>query len=218
MFKNQKIGTLSSFDEVLNNSSVWHSTTEQQPNNTSVQTGSVDNLRELGVDLDQSKLSQNERQQLQELIVSYADVFSKGKRELGTCKLGTKHHIHLKPDTMHVKQRACRIPFAYQKEVKTDIKSMLEDGIIEKSCSEWASPLVIVRKSSGDLRICVDYRKLNDVTMVTSYPLPNITETLDKLAGATNFTSIDMVSGYHQVEVAEEDKEKTAFVSPYGLY
>ena len=71
---------------------------------------------------------------------------------------------------------------------------------------------------SGDLQICVDYRKLNDVTMVTSYPLPNITETLDKLAGASYFTSIDMVSRYHQVEVAEEDKEKTAFVSPYGLY
>ena len=174
-------------------------------------------MRELGVDLDQSNLSQNERQQLEELIVSYADVFSKGKRDLGTCKLGTKHHIHLKPDTMPVKQRAPRIPFAYQKEVKTDIKNMLEDAI-EKSCSEWASPLVIVRQSSGDLRICVDYRKLNDVTMVTSYPLPNITETLDKLAGASYFTSIDMVSGYHQVEVAEEDKEKTAFVSPYGLY
>ena len=115
---------------------------------------------ELGVDLDQSNLSQNERQQLEELIVSYADVFSKGKRDLGTCKLGTKHHIHLKPDTMPVKQRACQIPFAYQKEVKTDIKNMLEDGIIEKSCSEWASPLVIVRKSSGNLRICVHYRKL----------------------------------------------------------
>ena len=85
---------------------------------------------------------------------------------------------------------------------------MLKDGIIEKSCSEWVSPLVIVRKSSGDLRICVDYRKLNEVTMITSYPLPIITETLDKLAGASYFTWIDMVSGYHQVEVAEEDKEK----------
>jgi hypothetical protein len=80
---------------------------------------------------------------------------------------------------------------------------MLKDGIIEKSVSEWASPLVLVRKSSGDLRISVDYRKLNEATMLTSYPLPNLTETLDRLAGASYFTSIDMVSGYHQVEVAD---------------
>ena len=79
-------------------------------------------------------------------------------------------------------------------------------------------PPVLVRKSSGDLRICVDYRKLNEATMLTSYPLPNLTETLDRLAGASYFTSIDMVSGYHQVEVADEDKEKTEFVSPYGLF
>lgn len=89
--------------------------------------------------------------------------------------------------------------------VKSDLKAMLEDGIIEKSNSEWASPLVIVRKPSGDLRICVDYRKLNEATRVTSYPLPNMTETLDRLADAKYFTTIDMVSGYHQIEVAPED-------------
>ena len=61
--------------------------------------------------------------------------------------------------------------------------------------SEWASPLVLVRKPSGDLRICVGYRRLNDVTAVASYPLPNITETIDRLAGASNFTSKDMTSG-----------------------
>ena len=97
-------------------------------------------------------------------------------------------------------------------------QTMLNEGIIEKSSSEWASPLVLVRKPSGDLRICVDYRKLNEVTAVTSYPLPNITETIDRLAGALYFTSIDMTSGYHQVEIAEEDKDKTAFISPYRLY
>ncbi len=89
---------------------------------------------------------------------------------------------------------------------------MLNDGIIEKSSSERASPFVLVRKPSGDLRICVDYRKLNEVTAATSYPLPNITETLDRLAKASYFTFIDMTSGYHQVEVAEEDKDKTAFI------
>ena len=73
-----------------------------------------------------------------------------------------------------------------------------------------------MRKPSGDLRVCVDYRRLN-AAAVTSYPLPNITETIDRLAGASYFTSIDMTSGYDQVEIAEEDKNKTAFISPYGL-
>ena len=95
---------------------------------------------------------------------------------------------------------------------------MLEDGVIERSASEWASPLVIVRKPSGDLRICVDYRKLNEATKGASYPLPNMTETLDRLADAKFFTTIDMVSGYHQIEVAPEDRHKTAFVSPFGLF
>jgi len=81
----------------------------------------------------------------------------------------------------------------------------------------WSSPLVIVRKPSGDLRICVDYRKLNEATRVASYPLPNMTETLERLADAKFFTTIDMVSGYHQIEVAPEDRYKTAFVSPFGL-
>ncbi len=129
-----------------------------------------------------------------------------------------KHHIHLKPEAVLIKQPSRRIPFGYREEVKSNLKAMLNDGIIEKSSSEWASPLVLVRKPSGDLRICVDYRKLNEVTAVTSYPLPNITETLDRLAEASYFTSIDMTSGYHQVEIAEEDKDKTAFISPYGLY
>ena len=115
-----------------------------------------------------------------------------------------KHHIYLEPDAVPVRQPLRPIPFGYQEEVQNELRTMLSDGIIEKSSSEWASPLVLVRKPSGDLRICVDYRKLNEVTSVISYPLPNITETIDRLTGASFFTSIDMVSGYHQVEIAEE--------------
>ena len=65
---------------------------------------------------------------------------------------------------MHIKQPSRRIPFGYQEEVKSNLKTMLNDGIIEKSSSEWASPLVLVRKPSGHLRICVDYRRLNEVS------------------------------------------------------
>lgn len=75
-----------------------------------------------------------------------------------------------------------------------------------------------MRKPSGDLRIRVDYRKLDEATRVSSYPLPSMTKTLERLADASFFTTIDMVSGYHQIEVAPEDRHKTSFVSPFGLF
>ena len=175
-------------------------------------------VHSLGIYLSGTAAEGKEKEELEKLLASYADVFSDGKRDLGNCKLGVQHHIHLKPDTVPVKQHLRRIPFAYKEDVKKDLKAMMEDGVIEKSHSQWASPLVIVRKSSGDLRICVDYRKLNQATQVTSYPLPNITEALDRLSEASYFTTIDMVSGYHQVEVAPEDRDKTAFITPYGLF
>ena len=90
--------------------------------------------------------------------------------------------------------------------------------IIEWSTSAWASPLVVVKKPSGDLRICVDYRRVNEQTVKDSHPLPNITATLNELAGARWFSSFDLVSGYYQIEVLPEDREITAFVSPCGLF
>ena len=140
-------------------------------------------LNNLGVDLSDSSVE--ERDKLEKLLMSFTEVFSEGKRDIGKCRLGVQHSIPLKLNTVAVKQPLRRIPFAYRDEVKKDLKAMIEDGIIEKSSSQWASPLVIVRKSSGDLRICVDYRKLNEATQVTSYPLPNITESLDSLADAS---------------------------------
>ena len=124
----------------------------------------------------------------------------------------------MKAGATPVKQQLPRVPFPYQEGVKSVLKAMLENGIIKKSTSEWASPLVIVRKPLGDLRICVDYRKLNEARKVTSYPLPNMTETLERLADAKFFTTIDMVSGYLQIEVAPEDRHKTAFVLPFGFF
>jgi hypothetical protein len=85
-------------------------------------------------------IKRHEREQLEKLLFSYSDVSSKNKRDLGTCKLGTKQHIHLKPDTVPVKQPLLRIPFAYQEDVKNDLKNMLKEGIIEKSVSERAGP------------------------------------------------------------------------------
>ena len=144
LFKNKKIGKLSEIEEVLDTPNDYQIRNDQYPTVFSIQTENIDFFREIGIEISQMDLKMQEREQLQKLLLSYADVFSKNKRDLGTCKLGTKHHIYLKPGAVPVKQPLRRIPFVYQKEVKNDFKNMLKDGIIEKSCSEWASPLVLV--------------------------------------------------------------------------
>jgi len=98
------------------------------------------------------------------------------------------------------------------------IKDMLDNGIIEESSSPWSSPVVLVTKKDGTTRLCVDYRKLNDITKKYSYPLPRIDDTLNTLAGSRWFSTFDLKSGYWQVEVHKDNKEKTAFTTDSGLY
>ena len=90
--------------------------------------------------------------------------------------------------------------------------------MVRPSSSPWSSPIVMVRKKDGSWRFCIDYRKLNSVTHHDAYPLPRIDSTLDSLAGSTYFTTLDLASGYWQVEVEEQDREKTAFSTPRGHF
>ena len=111
----------------------------------------------------------------------------------------------------------CRTPAILQ-EVKSKLKEMEEKGIIRPSTSPYASQMVVVRKKSGQLRICVDFRALNKVTIDDAFPLPRINEVIDSLKGARYFSTLDLASGYYQLRIAEQDKHKTAFSTPYGLF
>ena len=95
---------------------------------------------------------------------------------------------------------------------------MEKDGIIERSNGPWSSPVVIVDKKDGSKRFCVDYRKINAITTTDAHPLPRIDELLEQFRTAKWFSSMDLASGYWQIEMKEEDKQKTAFTCSYGLY
>ena len=95
---------------------------------------------------------------------------------------------------------------------------MLDHGIIEPSSSDWASPIVLVGKKDGTLRLCVDYRKLNSVSNMDAYPMPRIEELLDNLGEAKFISTLDLSRGYWQVPVEPEAQAKTAFTTPFGLF
>ena len=150
-------------------------------------------------------------------IMSYQDIFSKDDTDVGHTTM-VKHKIELL-DERPFKQRYRRIPQSMFQEVKSHIHQMLRTGIIRKSHSPWSSNLVLVKKKDGSLRLCVDFRMLNLKTKKDSYALPRIEEILDCLSDNKLFSVIDMRAGYHQVEILEEHKERTAFtVGPLGFF
>ena len=153
------------------------------------------------------------------LLKEYHDIFSLEKRDMGHTN-ATKHKIVLKdPDTPPFKERFHRIPTPQLDEVREHLKLMLDAGVIRPSNSLWCNAVVLVRKKDGSLHFCIDFRKLNSLTVKDSHPLPHICETLESLAGAAHYLTFDMNSGFWQVPMDEESKQYTAFIlGSMGLY
>ncbi|PIK37921.1 hypothetical protein BSL78_25240 [Apostichopus japonicus] len=161
-------------------------------------------------------LSDDQLRQAKCLLMKNQDVFASTDYDLGVTN--TIRHTIPTVDDEPVKQTYRRIPPCQFEEVQEHVRKLLAKGVIKPSTSPYASPVVLVRKTDGTLRLCVDYRKLNGKTRKDAYPLPRIQESLDALTNAKWFSTIDLISGYHQVEMAEEDAQKTAFITPFGLY
>uniref|UniRef100_A0A1X7VYS9 Reverse transcriptase domain-containing protein n=1 Tax=Amphimedon queenslandica TaxID=400682 RepID=A0A1X7VYS9_AMPQE len=158
-------------------------------------------------------MSKQQKEQLQNLCEQFGGVL-KGKP--GHTRI-TEHRI-VTGSCRPVCQTPYRIPYAYHSEVDKEIQDMMAEGVIEPLKSDWASPMVIVRKKNNTLRLCVDYRKLNAQTEIDAYPMLRIDDILDQIGQANYFTTLDLARGYWQVPVAEEDRHKTAFISPFGRY
>ncbi|KAJ9529072.1 hypothetical protein QJQ45_007118 [Haematococcus lacustris] len=128
------------------------------------------------------------------------------------------HSIPLQPDGKPPARPSYRMSKPEQDELRKQITDLLAKGLIEPSSSPYAAPVLFVQKKSGELRMCIDYRQLNKITIRDQYPLPRIDDLFDQLAGKTVFSSLDLQAGYHQIRIPAEDVPKTAFRTPMGHY
>ena len=153
---------------------------------------------------------------LKELLVRHAKSFSQSENDLGRTN-AIAHHIDT-DSAKPIRQQLRRYPPAHVEAISNHVDSMLAQGIIQPASSPWASNVVLVRKKDSSYRCCIDYRQLNAVTKRDAYPLPRIDACLDSMSEARWFSTFDLRSSYHQVPVAEEDTDKTAFICPRGMY
>lgn len=160
--------------------------------------------------------TREEKERLKNVMRCYEDVISKFDGDVGRTDVA-RHEIDTgthKP----VKIPPRRIPLGLREEAEKIVKDMQQKGVIRESISSWSSPIVLVKKKDGKLRFCVDYRELNKITVKDAYPLPRINDILDTLGGAAFYSTLDLTSGYWQMEVDEKDRCKTAFSYGRGLY
>ena len=182
---------------------------------TVINSSAIDDF-EMPVDISHLSVSENQKDQIRTLFCKYNDVFSKDDSDVGYTTT-VKHRIRTAED-VPISQPYRRIPPTQYEEVKNHIRKLVENKIVRESTSPYASPIVLVRKKDNSLRMCVDFRKLNNITHRDAYPLPRVEESFEALSGAKLFSTMDLTSGYNVVAMHEDDIEKTAFTTPFGLY
>ena len=176
-----------------------------------------ENLSKLRLD----HMNEEERKSVYELCREYKDIFYSEQLPL-TFTNQVKHFIRTKnEDPIYVK--AYRQAPAQTQEIKDQVEKLLKNNVIQESYSPWSAPVHLVPKkmdASGEVkhRMVIDYRRLNEITIGDKYPLPNITDLFDKLGKSVYFTTLDLASGYHQIELNESDRQKTAFSTQFGHY
>ena len=206
LYRNTSVGTFSQLEgSVLGPAECHHLETNKTRQKTS--SGVSDKF-----DLSALEMTRQQKAMLVKLLDEYADIFSARSADLRRTGI-------VNPP---IKQAPRRVLMHQQEVVRHHVEEMLQNGVVHPSTSPWASPIVLVRKEDGTTRFCVDYRKLNDVTRKDAYPLPRIDESLDVLAGAQLFSTLDLASGYWQVDMNTADRATRHGlfefqVMPFGL-
>ncbi|RLA50334.1 MAG: hypothetical protein DRQ98_12975, partial [Gammaproteobacteria bacterium] len=169
--------------------------------------------------VDSELLTPEQTEQVWALVDKYSDAFATTPEELGSTDL-LQHDIQVKDATRPIAQRNRQLPHSVRGEIVNKIKELLDQGIIQESCSDWASPIVPVRKKNGEIRMCIDYRRLNEATVKDNSPLSHLGELLEMAGQGGNkvFSGFDLMAGYHQVGMTPFAQKVSAFVSPIGLF
>ncbi|XP_048628720.1 uncharacterized protein LOC125599496, partial [Brassica napus] len=183
----------------------------------------IENLLEKGeevylVTLVAGLVEDEKEQNMEEIPVvrEYEDVF-KALEGLPPSR-SNPFSITLEPGSAAIAKAPYRMAPAELAELKQQLADLLDKGFIRPSSSPWGAPVLFVKKKDGSMRLCIDYRGINNVTIKDKYPLPRIDELLDQLQGASLFSKIDLASGYHQIPISETDIMKTAFRTRYGHF
>ena len=162
-----------------------------------------------------------EREQLLKVLHNRNQVFINVTKKLGKCKIA-EHEIHVEPGTKPISRPPYRVPFQFKEQYDEAIKEMLRDGIIETANGAWGAPVVLVKRQQADgsikVRFCVDFRRLNAVTIKDSYPLPHLFEQLSLLGGRTMYTSLDLKNAFWNIPLKSEHRHYTGFCTPDGFY
>ena len=163
-------------------------------------------------------LNDEERASINSVCTDYQDIFHLPGDPL-TCTKTIKHRIPTLGGQQPINQRQYRLPQAHRELIHKHVEKLEHEGKVRKSLSAWNAPLLLVpKKDSNEGRMVVDFRKLNDVTIKQVFPIPRMDEILDQLGRSRYFSTLDLESGYHQVEIEECDREKTGFSTSYAHY
>ena len=163
-----------------------------------------------------SCLTEEQEKRIDQLVEEFSVLFPDPSQPLGATDR-VQHKIELL-DSTPIRQQPYRVGPFKRKEIESQIQDLLRKGIIRESNSDYSSPLVLVTKPGGGWRMCVDYRKVNEATKKFAYPIPNTSDILAALHGVKYFSTMDLMSGFHQVKMEESSIPLTAFTSHLGLF
>ena len=164
----------------------------------------------------QEKLNKRDLDSFNELLKEFKNMFANDIATLGACSV--REHRIMTQDAFPIYLPPYRKSEKERQEIKKEIDLMLRANIIRKSKSPWSSPVILIPKANGTMRMCIDYRKLNKVTIQQNWPIPRIQDILDRLSGSVWFSALDLKSGYWQIKMHQDSIEKTAFSTPDGHY